>query len=462
MDGGGAVGTRGRDPRATANSSTRLPASAGLRAREVGHTSDRLAAAVALHRAGRLDEAERAYRALLEESPDDADLLQRLGVVAAQVGRLQEAEALLADSLKHAPDNAEAHNNLGNLRQLQHRFDEAAECHRRAVELNPASVSAQFNLGVALGSAGRLDEAAASYLQCLALDPALAAANHNLGLIRKRQGRFDDAAASLERAVELTPDDAAAHENLGAVFRDQRRLPEAAAAFQRALDLDPSRRRLGHLIAAYTGRATDAAPDYYVADLFDGVAEDFDDHLVNALGYRTPATLTRLLSASLGDRRFGRVLDLGCGTGLAGVELAPTAAELWGVDLSHKMLDQARARGLYHRLEAMSIEEFLEGENAVFDLVVAADVLVYVGNIARCFALVRRRSRPGAYFVFSTEIAEAGDFVLYPTGRYGHARGYVERVASETGFTVIRAAQEPLRMENGLDVMGNCFLLQAG
>ena len=389
-------------------------------------------------------------------------MLALLGVVAAQRGHLDEADALLGAALRHDPDHAEAHNNLGNLRQMQERFDEALACHRRATELRPEHATAQFNLAVAFAAVGRLDEAATSYLRCLELRPDLAAAHHNLGLVRQRQGQLDDAVASLTRAIELAPGDAAAHENLGVAFRSQRRFHDAAASFQRAVDLDPSRRRLEHLIDAYTGRTTDAAPDHYVADLFDHLAADFDDYLVKVLGYRTPALLKGMLREVIDpDDRFRRVLDLGCGTGLMGVELAPSADELCGVDLSPKMLDRARARGIYHRLDAAGIDAFLDAVDGTFDLVVAADVFVYIGDLVRTFAGVRRRAEDGALFLFSTEIATAGDFVLNPTGRYGHAKSYVERVATETGFTVVRCTSGPLRMENEEVVVGDCWLLQA-
>jgi predicted TPR repeat methyltransferase len=192
------------------------------------------------------------------------------------------------------------------------------------------------------------------------------------------------------------------------------------------------------------------------------MAPDFDSHLVGNLGYRTPAALKALLVDSIEEgHRFRRMLDLGCGTGLAGVALAPFAVERWGVDLSTKMLAQARSRDIYHRLEAAGIDAFLEAAEATFDLIVAADVFVYIGNLKRTFELIRRRLDDGALFLFSTEICDDRDFVLNPTGRYAHAAPYVEAVARGMGLAVLRCARECLRLEHGQVVMGNCFLLRA-
>ncbi len=95
-----------------------------------------------------------------------------------------------------------------------------------------------------------------------------------------------------------------------------------------------------------------------------------------------------------------------------------------------------------------------------FDLLVAADVFVYIGNLRRTLALIRRRAEDGALVLFSTEIADAGDFVLNLTGRYAHSAAYIEALARDLGFSVLRRAREPLRLQNDEMVMGNCFVLR--
>lgn len=418
--------------------------------------------AVERHRAGQLDEAEKIYLDLLASCPGDARLLHRLGVVAAQRGRLPEAERYLAESISKDPDHAEAHNNLGNLRQLQGELEEATACYRRCLEIDPSNAKAHFNLGVVMARAASLDEAIGAYRRALEIDPGLSEALHNLGMILLNRNELDEAGQCFERALELNPSDASNHENLGALRRVQGRLAEAADSFIKAMDLDESRDRLRHLVAAYKGHKTDAAPRDYVENLFDEMAETFDDYLVNVLHYRTPSTLKAVLDEIVGpETRFQRLLDLGCGTGLAGAALAGRAGAMWGVDLSRKMLELAKARGIYDKLEAAGMEEFLESAKETFDLVIAADVFVYTGNLARVFELVRGRSEPGALFLFSTEISDGDDYVLNPTGRYGHSRPYIERLAAGADFVVAQCARRSLRREKNEIVMGNYFILQA-
>jgi predicted TPR repeat methyltransferase len=148
------------------------------------------------------------------------------------------------------------------------------------------------------------------------------------------------------------------------------------------------------------------------------------------------------------------VLDLGCGTGLCGPLLRPVARRLTGVDLSPGMLDKARERGLYTELECVELTEYLSRRHAEFDLIVAADVFVYVGDLAPVFSAVRRTLRDGGRFAFSVEAAEVREFELSSTRRYRHSRAYVERLAAESGFVIDEIETCVLRRNNGTDVSG--------
>jgi len=277
------------------------------------------------------------------------------------------------------------------------------------------------------------------------------------------QGRLEEAESLARSVLDARPDEADAHEDLGRVLKNQERLLEAAGCLQRALDLDPARGpALKHLIAAYMGEKPDAAPHDYVQDLFDDFADVFDEHLVTLLEYRAPIELKAIVTEAVGpDHRFVRALDLGCGTGLSGVEFAALADEMWGVDLSPQMIEKARDKGVYRRLAAGGMEDFLEHVETSFDLFVAADVFVYLGNLKSMFERVRQRAEQGALFVFSTEIAREGDYVLNPTGRFAHSRTYIETLAGENGFALVKCVEHKLRTDQGNAVIGNCFLLQA-
>jgi len=415
------------------------------------------------HREGRLDEAAEIYRELLVQRPDDPDFLHAMGLVNAQKGNVEEAESHLERALLGNPDNGEAHNNLGSLRQVQGRLEEAIRCHRRAIELRPGNARAHSNLGFALRKQGEFAEAERAYRRALELDPDLVEAHRNLGRLLNSRGLLEEAESCVRRVVESRPDEAEAYEDLGQVLKNQNRLIEAAGCLQRALELDPSKGpALRHLIAAYLGENPESAPRDYVQDLFDDFADIFDEHLVALLGYRVPRELRAIVSEAVGaDRRFGRVLDLGCGTGLSGVEFSPVADEIWGVDLSPQMIDKARAKGGYHSLAVSGMEDFLRDGDTTFDLFIAADVFVYLGALGSLFEGVRERAGPDALFVFSTEIASRGDYVLNPTGRFSHSEAYLRSLAAEHHFAVVAHRVRQLRTDRGQEVMGNCFLLRA-
>jgi predicted TPR repeat methyltransferase len=287
----------------------------------------------------------------------------------------------------------------------------------------------------------------------------------------KKSGRLEDALASYDRALQLRPDYALAAHYRANVLRALGRASDAVAAYRQALALGADAADIGFALAALgQADAPASAPQAYVKDLFDQYAGHFDRHLVDVLGYRTPALLGELLArhgvtrASAGKLD---VLDLGCGTGLCAPILRPFARRLAGVDLSNKMLDKARELQLYDRLDCEDIGAYLEKQGAAWDLAIAADVLVYFGDLAPLLTLVRRALRPGGVFAFSCETLDgddgdsgAGDYAITASNRYAHARAYVHASARAAGFELIADEAAALRREHGADVAGRLFLLR--
>lgn len=179
---------------------------------------------------------------------------------------------------------------------------------------------------------------------------------------------------------------------------------------------------------------------------------------MEALKYSVPDKLPPLLGEPTGT---WKVVDLGCGTGLAGVVLRPFAAELIGGDLSWKMLTRARARGIY---DALYCEDLVTTVARVTeaDLVVAADVLVYVGALEATFAATAQTLRSGGRFVFSVETHPTDDLILQMSLRYAHGDGYVRRLAAEHGFEVERADVVVVRMDANEPINGTIYVLRRG
>ena len=334
----------------------------------------------------------------------------------------------------------------------------AALAFERALALDPRNAEAHFRLGLAARDQQQLERAAAAYQRAIELRPDYAEALNNLGSVLQMQGRNDGALDAYRRAVELSPDFAQPYLNLGRLYVAGSDRENAAATFQRAIARGIDVEIFNHLLSALRGETTAQAPDDYTRSLFDNFAGDFDRRLVQELGYRIPETLAARIKA-LEPRRNLRVLDLGCGTGLCGVQLADCFSQLTGVDLSAAMLEKARARNLYSELADASIGEWLDkSAPESFDLILAADVLVYFGDLAPLFEKIARALDNGGLFAFTIELSAQNDFMLQPSGRYAHAVGYIRNLSSILGFREIEAFPHHIRG----DVNGFVFILRKG
>ena len=277
------------------------------------------------------------------------------------------------------------------------------------------------------------------------------------------------AAADLARQVlELAPDFAPGWFLLGkSLEADGPDRDGAVAAFRRVLVLDPPD-RLGagvRLALLGVGEPETAMSAGYVRELFDDYAGRFDRHLRQGLGYRAPELLRdavrRACSRRLRPFRFDAALDLGCGTGLAAEAFHDVAGRIAGVDLSPAMLRKAEGKRLYGELATGDLLAWLEGRAAgSADLVLAADVFVYVADLTPVFAAAARALRPGGMFAFTVQ-AGGGDAVrLGEDGRFAHGESYLRHVAAGTGLAVLLIEGVSTRRDRGADVPGLVAVLE--
>lgn len=425
-----------------------------------GHATMHANLGAALQDTGQPQAALDSYEAAVALHPGYALAWSNRGNSLRQLGRLEDACASYRHALSLQPAYPEA---LCNLAIALHGLgqDEAAlAAAGAALALRPRYVDALCAQANALHALQRFNEAVVQFDAALALDGKHAQAWTWRGIALQKLGRFDDAAASYQKAIALRPDFADAYQFLGNTLRALDRDGEALAAWRTALALGGNTEALTYAIASVSAQAAPAAaPPAYVKALFDDYAGHFDAHLVDTLGYRTPELIGAALDGlALPDRLD--TLDLGCGTGLCAPVLRARSRTLAGVDLSEKMLDQARSHGDYDALACAEITAWLYGRVPAYDLVVAADVLVYFGDLAPLLHGVSGVLRPDGWFACSVETHAGAGHLLRPSSRYAHALAYVEEAAQATGLRLHAAQPAVLRQDRGAAVHGAILLLQ--
>lgn len=416
----------------------------------------------ALQDAGRPRDALASYDRAVQLHPQYALAFCNRGNALRKLGQLNEALASYDRALAIQPAYPEAHCNRAIALQDVGRAADALSAAGQALAARPNYAEAWCARGNALQSLQQFDAALHSYDRAIALKPDRAEAHCWRGTALQRLRQFDLALADYERALALRPDYPLAHQYRGNALRALMRKDEAIAAYRRALAQGGDAAAIGYALAALgAGDAPAAAPADYVKSLFDQYADHFDQHLVDVLAYRMPALLDAAIRRATTSDHLD-TLDLGCGTGLCGPYLRPYSRSLTGVDLSGKMLDKARERGLYDTLACAELGAFLSGRADDCDLLVAADVLVYFGDLAPLFAQAHRALRAGGLFCFSVEAADGDgdDFALRASHRYAHSLPYLRRLAGTTGFGVLEAALQAGRQENGAHVGTYAMLLR--
>jgi predicted TPR repeat methyltransferase len=274
------------------------------------------------------------------------------------------------------------------------------------------------------------------------------------------KGDLVAAADLLLQAAELAPGFASAWFTLGEVRERLGQRDAAMAAFRKAQVADPDDRHGATLRLMLLGaEPLSDMPPAYVRALFDQYAPRFETALVDDLGYRGPSLLFKaVLTARAAIRKpafFRRAIDLGCGTGLAATAFAAHVDHFTGIDLSPRMIERARATGLYTQLDVAEMVEGLRARpDAGADLILAADAMVYLADLAPVLREIRRVLVAGGMLAFTVE-THRGDGVLLGEGlRYAHGATYVRRSIDAAGLALSRCDDLSARNEDNTPVPG--------
>jgi len=402
---------------------------------------------IARHHQGKYKLAIRAYKKSISAFSDNPGAWSNLGASHAAMAHHAEAIAAYRRALELDDTNVGAWNNLGVVFLDSDRSAQAIPAFERAIRHAPGESKAYFHLGEAYELAGSVEQAIPGFARATELDPTQAKHHGRLASALSKVKRDDEAVRAFEAGLALHAADADLHYLRAEHHRARGEGDQAAQWYAHTLELDPQHHSARHMLAAQTGTQSDArSRRLSTTSLFDDYARRFDRHLVEVLQYRGPQQLFDAVDAlSIAP---GPVIDLGCGTGLCGPLFKSLATEMVGVDLSNEMIEMARLRQVYDELVVGDLVEAL-ADRSGFGLAIAADVLIYVGEVEPLLAALASTLKPGGLFAFSVETPTdpSAACALQSTGRYAHSDSYVRRVAAEHGFAERVCRDVPLRLD---------------
>ena len=361
------------------------------------------------------------------------------------------------------PDADVVQYNLGLAYYELGQHQEAVEAFTAALQANPNDADAWYNLGLAWKQAGDNQQAEQAYLEALTRRPDDSDILHNLGCAYMAEGEIAKAVAVYELLLDHNPVYLPGVSNLAYLYHIQGEFERAKGLYQQLLDHNPEDDRARYMLAILDGEEIATPPAGYVRELFDRFSNHFEQRLLDKLEYQVPELIDRLLARRTERTRlFDRVLDIGCGTGLAGERLRPFAENLAGVDLSQGMLAIAKEKQLYDRLIEEEAVRFLQANpKQYWDLIVAADMLIYLGDLSPFFAALAPRLPEKSLFCCTTELTtEADTWTLLPNGRYAHSRAYIRALAGMYNLRLVSLETINIRKEAGEWVQGLLWLME--
>ena len=368
--------------------------------------------------------------------------------------------------LTNNPDNQKALFLIAQCYYETKNYVDSEKYYLQLLALDRKNIKVINNLGRIYDETGEYSRAIEKYNQAIKIDNSIATIYLNLGKVLVKIENLSDAEKNFAHCIKLNPEHPEAYFNLGKLLNEKDEPEKAKEYFIKALttDIFEHMEKPEEFILAvkyFISNLDD--PDLFdddkkafVADLFDGYAEKFDKHLVDGLQYKTPEIINDLITTHV-IKNDNSSLDLGCGTGLCCKYLKPCSTSIIGVDLSPKMISKARNLGCYDNLIVGEITEVVNKLNEKFDLIVAADVFVYIGSLDDIFHACNKKINKNGYFIFSTESLSDDindNFRLYDSGRYKHSTKYVNQLVASHNFKIVEQLFCPLRKENNKDVNG--------
>jgi len=412
---------------------------------------------------GRHQEAAKAWREAVDNDPTDADCWCNLGVAALEQGDESQAEIAWRRAIEVSPSHDSALWFLGVMFHQRGDHDEAAIMYDSLLCRRPDHREARGALadirrltGADALARGEIQQAKTWLAQATELDPGDLNGWVLFSTALQRNGLFRQAFEACQNALKLDSSRPEIHHNIRNLLKETGQRDQAIAAYRRALELGGTHPATQLALDALTGSQPEATPREVVRDLFDQYSTRFEEHLTRTLGYSTPSRLRNMFDDMEGSS-INRFLDLGCGTGLGAEAFCGLGAEMTGVDLSPKMIEVASSKNIYTNLFTDEIVTFLRATTQQWDVVLAADVLVYLGDLREFMMAIRPCVVPGGHLLLSVERSLEEPFVFLESERFAHSSSYIHEQLAQIGFAVRSEQTIKLRQDGQGWIKGILF-----
>ncbi len=403
-----------------------------------------------------------AVQAALRQDPNNPALYNSLGCIYYKQGRLNDAIPIFEKAIRLGPQSWEAHYNLANCFIKREQLSQAISHYIAALEINPNHPDIQVNLAMTYVSEGNYTDALPWLEKAAGRQPEFAELQGHLAQAYLEVGMPEKAIDQYIKAVNLSPERSEWQHNLAVLYLRDNQQQKALEHFTKSLQLNPDNPTAQHMINALQQESGTESPRQYVQELFDQYASYYNKHVSDKLNYKVPSLLRQAVGEQLPiNKGQQRVLDIGCGTGLCGVYFRDLAVYMSGIDLSYEMLQHALSSQAYDSLCCGDVNQNIPGAGLkYFDIALAADVFVYIGDLHNIFSLVSSGLVDGGLFAFTVEQLSAGDLKLQTSGRFAHSKVYIQRQSSEHGFKVLSHSTVTLRHDNEAEILGEMFVIQ--
>ncbi len=409
-----------------------------------------------------IEKAVTSYKKCFALDQENVDLLKNMAAMSNTLGRPEEGLEYGLKALSIADADASSHYLVAECYAEMQQKAEAAKFYENALtRFNQTHLDAHtlVKISRALSYLGKYSAALNCLNQAVQLNPNLPAVYFEMGKAFEQLKDNAKAKMAYRRTLELAPKHSEALEQYAELMASSGQLDKSAWAYRRLVKLFPDSATFQHFLKSTEQQGNDRADDQYIVDVFDSYATQFEEHLVDTLKYNTPEKIHEVFKPYWSGAPLN-ICDLGCGTGLCGPLFKSMSETLTGIDLSKAMLDEAKKKNVYDDLKVAELVSALKQEYLSRDLLVAADVLIYVGGLEDLFVAAKQALKPGGFFLFSVEEKVGEGFNLEVSGRFKHSKQYVLDLARKNSLHPAEIEQIEIRMEMDEPVMGLIFLLR--